>query len=65
MISIQKLAGLIVLVMLAAIVIAVVPAAVLKASWRRRPPQELIPLWWIHDEAVLQMEIAVHSFRQY
>ena len=62
MISIQKLAGLIVLVMLAAIVIAVVPAAVLKAGWRL--VQELIPLWWIH-EAVLQMEIAVRSFRQY
>ena len=62
MISIQKLAGLIVLVMLAAIVIAVVPAAVLKAGWRLL--QELIPLWWIH-EAVLQMEIAVRSFRQY
>ena len=62
MISIQKLAGLIVLVMLAAIVIAVVPAAVLKAGWRL--VQELIPLWWIR-EAVLQMEGAVRSFRQY
>ena len=64
MISIQKLAGLIALVMLAAVVIAVVPAAVLKAGWRRRPLQELIPVWWIH-EAALQMEIAVRSFRQY
>ena len=45
MISIRKLAVLIVLVMLAAIVIAVVPAAVLKAGCRRRPLQELIPLW--------------------
>lgn len=65
MISIQKLAGLIVLVMLAAIVIAVVPAAVLQAAgWRQRLLQELIPSWWIH-EAVLQMEIAVRSFQQY
>ena len=64
MISIRKLAVLIVLVMLAAIVIAVVPAAVLKAGCRRRPLQELIPLWWIH-EAVLRMEVAARSFRQY